>query len=140
MARQHDAEERLSGGAANTVRAVHRRLRAALPHRPTRGPRHDAEPANRAAFVSAKSLRAEKSRCRRARRRRHRQEVFGRNHGASREESQPETASHVSGRVHHLVEARQRESAYKYASTNLCFAEATTKGRLMQRSSIRMSP
>src|SRR5688572_26237994 len=56
MARQHDAEERLSGGAANTLRAVHWRLRAALPHRPTRGPRHDAEPANRAAFVSARSL------------------------------------------------------------------------------------
>src|SRR5688572_499630 len=61
MARQHDAEERLSGSAANALRAIHRRFRHALPHHPAWGPRHDAEPANRAAFVSVISLTAENS-------------------------------------------------------------------------------
>src|SRR5215203_7405573 len=59
MARQHGAEKRLSGSAANALRALHRRFRHALPHHPARGPRHDAEPANRTASVSARSLTAE---------------------------------------------------------------------------------
>src|SRR5687768_1264524 len=60
MARQHDAEKRLSGSVANALRAIHRRFRHALPHHPAWGPRHDAEPANRAAVVSAISVTGEK--------------------------------------------------------------------------------